>query len=124
AGRDVGRRSDRGDLRRRSGTRRPARPGVYRRGNRGGLGAPRGARPRGSPAGARLRLGRGGTANRGGLQGGSRVTQPLVVVDADVLGRQRTGDETYVENLLARLPVLAGGDLRFAALTRRPELVP
>ena len=52
------------------------------------------------------------------------MTQPLVVVDADVLGRQRTGDETYVENLLARLPVLAGGDLRFAALTRRPELVP
>jgi glycosyltransferase involved in cell wall biosynthesis len=52
------------------------------------------------------------------------VSAPLVVVDADVLGRQRTGDETYVENLLQRLPGLAGGDLRFAALTRRPELVP
>jgi len=52
------------------------------------------------------------------------VTAPLVVVDADVLGRQRTGDETYVENLLQRLPALAGGDVRFAALTRRPELVP
>jgi glycosyltransferase involved in cell wall biosynthesis len=52
------------------------------------------------------------------------VSAPLVVVDADVLGRQRTGDETYVENVLQRLPALAGGDLRFAALTRRPELVP
>jgi glycosyltransferase involved in cell wall biosynthesis len=50
--------------------------------------------------------------------------RPLVVVDADVLGRQRTGDETYVENLLGLLPELAGGELRFAALTRRPDLVP
>jgi glycosyltransferase involved in cell wall biosynthesis len=49
---------------------------------------------------------------------------PLIVVDADVLGRQRTGDETYVENLLRHLPALAGGDLRFAAITRRPDLVP
>jgi glycosyltransferase involved in cell wall biosynthesis len=49
---------------------------------------------------------------------------PLVVVDADVLGRQRTGDETYVENLLSRLPALAGDDFRFAAITRRPDLVP
>jgi glycosyltransferase involved in cell wall biosynthesis len=49
---------------------------------------------------------------------------PLVVVDADVLGRRRTGDETYVANLLRLLPQLAGGDLRFAAVTRRPELVP
>jgi len=52
------------------------------------------------------------------------VTAPLVVIDADVLGRQRTGDETYVENLLRRLPGLAGDELRFAALTRRPDLVP
>jgi glycosyltransferase involved in cell wall biosynthesis len=49
---------------------------------------------------------------------------PLVVVDADVLGRKRTGDETYVENLLACLPAAAGGELRFAAITRRPDLVP
>jgi glycosyltransferase involved in cell wall biosynthesis len=48
---------------------------------------------------------------------------PLVVVDADVLGRERTGDETHVENLLRRLP-LAAQDLRFAAVTRHPELVP
>jgi glycosyltransferase involved in cell wall biosynthesis len=51
------------------------------------------------------------------------VTQ-LVVVDADVLGRQRTGDETYVDNLLRRLPQQAGGDIEFAALTRHPDLVP
>ena len=48
----------------------------------------------------------------------------LVVVDADVLGRRRTGDETYVLNLLRHLPAAAAGRLRFAALTRRPDLVP
>jgi len=48
---------------------------------------------------------------------------PLVLVDADVLGRQRTGDETYVEQLLRALPGVAP-DLRFAAVTRRPDLVP
>ncbi len=48
----------------------------------------------------------------------------LVVIDADVLGRHRTGDETYVQNLLRRLPPLAGDEFRFAALTRRPDLVP
>jgi glycosyltransferase involved in cell wall biosynthesis len=51
------------------------------------------------------------------------VTAPLVVIDADVLGRRRTGDETYVEQLLRTLPRVAG-DFRFAALTRRPDLVP
>ena len=49
---------------------------------------------------------------------------PLVVIDADVLGRERTGDETYVENLLRTLPAVSAGELRFAAITRRPELVP
>jgi glycosyltransferase involved in cell wall biosynthesis len=48
---------------------------------------------------------------------------PLVAVDADVLGRHRTGDETYVAGLLRHLPAVAP-DLRFAAVTRRPELVP
>jgi glycosyltransferase involved in cell wall biosynthesis len=47
----------------------------------------------------------------------------LVVVDADVLGRERTGDETYVRNLLRELGSLAE-DLRIAAVTRRPDLVP
>jgi glycosyltransferase involved in cell wall biosynthesis len=45
-----------------------------------------------------------------------------VLIDADVLGRQRTGDETYVENLLRQLPE-AAPDLYFAAVTRRPERV-
>jgi glycosyltransferase involved in cell wall biosynthesis len=50
---------------------------------------------------------------------------PLVVVDADVLGRQRTGDETYVRNLLRELPSLVDEtELRLAAVTRHPELVP
>lgn len=51
------------------------------------------------------------------------MADPLVVVDADVLGRHRTGDETYVAGLLAALPRQAD-DLRLAAVTRRPDLVP
>jgi glycosyltransferase involved in cell wall biosynthesis len=51
------------------------------------------------------------------------VTTPLVVIDADTLGRQRTGDETYVENLLRELGSMTE-DVRFAAVTRQPELVP
>jgi glycosyltransferase involved in cell wall biosynthesis len=47
----------------------------------------------------------------------------VIVIDADVLGRNRTGEETYVLNLLRQLPV-AAPDLRFAAVTRHPELVP
>ena len=53
------------------------------------------------------------------------MTEPLVVVDADVLGRRRTGDETYVRNLLRELGSLgAGPGFRIAAATRHPELVP
>jgi glycosyltransferase involved in cell wall biosynthesis len=53
------------------------------------------------------------------------VSEPLVVVDADVLGRRRTGDETYVLNLLRSLGGLATeAGLRIAAVTRRPDLVP
>ena len=51
------------------------------------------------------------------------MSKPLVVLDADVLGRRRTGDETYVEQLLRTLPQVAG-DFRYAAITRRPDLVP
>ena len=51
------------------------------------------------------------------------MSDPLVVIDADVLGRRRTGDETYVAELLRALPA-AGDGLRFAAITRRPDLVP
>ena len=50
---------------------------------------------------------------------------PLVVVDADVLGRRRTGDERYVSNLLRELAAPAAeAGLRIAAVTRHPELVP
>jgi glycosyltransferase involved in cell wall biosynthesis len=52
------------------------------------------------------------------------MTPPLVLLDADVLGRERTGDETYVQNLLRQLPHAAADTLRFAAVTRHPELVP
>ena len=47
-----------------------------------------------------------------------------MLVDADVLGRRRTGDETYVANLLRELGRLAPDDLRLVAATRHPELVP
>jgi len=49
--------------------------------------------------------------------------RPLVAIDADVLGRRRTGDETYMANLLRELAPLADGE-RLAAVTRRPDLVP
>jgi glycosyltransferase involved in cell wall biosynthesis len=51
------------------------------------------------------------------------MNRPLIVLDADVLGRQRTGDESYVSALLHEL-AQHGGEFRFAAVTRHPELVP
>ena len=51
------------------------------------------------------------------------MSDPLVVVDADVLGRRRTGDEAYVAGLLGELAQKHAG-IRLAAVTRRPELVP
>lgn len=49
----------------------------------------------------------------------------VVAFDADVLGRQRTGDETYALNLLRELgPLAAAADLRLVAVTRRTDLVP
>ena len=59
---------------------RPARPGACRPLH---LGAHRRCRGRRLPESARM-------------------TEPLVVVDADVLGRRRTGDETYVREPSAR----------------------
>ena len=47
----------------------------------------------------------------------------MILVDADVLGRNRTGDETYVRELLRALPEVAGG-LRIAAIARDASLVP
>jgi glycosyltransferase involved in cell wall biosynthesis len=49
----------------------------------------------------------------------------VVVFDADVLGRHRTGDETYALNLLRELgPLTAEAGIRLVAVTRHPELVP
>jgi len=49
----------------------------------------------------------------------------VVAFDADVLGRQRTGDETYALNLLRELGRLtADTGIRLVAFTRHPELVP
>jgi glycosyltransferase involved in cell wall biosynthesis len=49
----------------------------------------------------------------------------VVAFDADVLGRQRTGDETYALNLLRELgPLAAAAEIRLVAITRHPERVP
>ena len=49
----------------------------------------------------------------------------VVVFDADVLGRQRTGDETYALNLLRELgSLVSDASIRLVATTRRPDLVP
>jgi glycosyltransferase involved in cell wall biosynthesis len=48
---------------------------------------------------------------------------PRVLVDADVLGRQRTGDESYVTNLLRELGT-DGHGVDVEAVTRHPALVP
>jgi glycosyltransferase involved in cell wall biosynthesis len=47
----------------------------------------------------------------------------VILIDADALGRQRTGNETYVRELLRALDGRAP-DLHLAAVTRHPELVP
>lgn len=52
------------------------------------------------------------------------MSPPLVLIDADVLGRRRTGDETYVASLLRGLAAADHDDIRFGAITRRPDLVP
>ena len=49
----------------------------------------------------------------------------VVAFDADVLGRQRTGDETYALNLLRELGALVStAGIRLVGITRRPDLVP
>jgi alpha-1,3-rhamnosyl/mannosyltransferase len=49
----------------------------------------------------------------------------VVAFDADVLGRERTGDETHVRNLLRELgPLAAEAGIRIVAVTRHPELAP
>src|SRR5439155_25493532 len=102
---------------------RSARTRLDCRGHRAGVRAPRRAgRARAGP-GPRVHVGPRRRGDVPGVCGGAGV-KPLVVIDADVLGRQRTGAETYVENLLRQLPALGGGEFRFVAITRRPDLVP
>src|SRR5206468_2053212 len=84
--------------------RRPRERRVDPRRDRTGDGAA--AAPGREVAGSR-------SADSGGLRG-ARV----IVVDADVLGRNRTGEETYVLNLLRQLPFVAP-DLTFGAVVPR-----
>ena len=78
--------------------------------------------PRPAPPRADLG-GRRGLARRG-LAGARRVSAaPLVLVDADTVGRARTGDEAYTINLLRELPDVAP-DLAFAASLRDPAAMP
>src|SRR5262249_29712012 len=80
---------------------------------------PRRDRARGEArAEARRLLGRGRGRHPGGLRG-ARV----IVIDAAGLGRGRTGAEPYVATRLRERPDAAPGP-RFAAVTRRPDLVP
>ena len=51
------------------------------------------------------------------------TSRPLVLIDADTVGRARTGDEAYTINLLRELPGVAP-DLRFAASLRDPRDMP
>ena len=48
---------------------------------------------------------------------------PLVLLDGDVVGRARTGDETYTVNLLRSLPA-ADAELRYACSLRDPAALP
>ena len=109
AGRDERRRRDGGGRRRRGGPRRPARRRVDRR------------RDRGRPTGGATSCARSASSVRGRFTweraadavepplAGARMTEPLVVVDADVLGRRRTGDETYVRQPAARARLARAG---------------
>ena len=47
----------------------------------------------------------------------------MIVLDADYLGRARTGDETYIENLLRALVPLKG-ELELGAIVRDASLLP
>jgi glycosyltransferase involved in cell wall biosynthesis len=49
--------------------------------------------------------------------------QPLVLVDADTVGRGRTGDESYTVNLLRELPA-AAPELALACVLRDPSALP
>ena len=83
--------------------------------------APRARRPAPGAA-AHAHLGGGRPCARRRLAG-ARVRRPLVLIDADTVGRARTGDESYTINLLRELPA-AATDLAFAATLRDPAAMP
>ena len=84
---------------RRRGARRPARRRGDRGRDRGGGARATSCAPSAS-SGRGVHLGGRGRGDRRRLPRGRRVK--LVVLDADVLGRRRTGDETYVREPPAR----------------------
>jgi glycosyltransferase involved in cell wall biosynthesis len=51
------------------------------------------------------------------------MSRPRVLIDADVVGRRRTGDETYTINLLRELPDVAH-DLDLSCSLRHPSTLP
>jgi glycosyltransferase involved in cell wall biosynthesis len=51
------------------------------------------------------------------------MSEPLVLVDGDTVGRRRTGDESYTVNLLRELPA-AAPELSFACSLRDPADLP
>src|SRR5206468_11314955 len=105
--------------------RRPHRRCRDRGRDRGGGPPSRRARAPRQRAGAALHLGAGRGCRRRVLSPCARMSaDPLVVIDADVLGRLRTGDESYVRNLLRCFGEIGETGLRIAAVTRHPELVP
>ena len=80
------------------------------------------ARRRGPRASCGVHL---AASRRRGRRALERPRVKVVVFDADVLGRQRTGDETYALNLLRELgPLASEASIRVVATTRRPDLVP
>src|SRR5439155_8519881 len=102
---------------------RSRRSGVDRRRARAGCCAARRALDARPGGGCTLRLGPLGRRDPRALPRCRQMSEPFVVIDADVLGRRRTGDESYISALLGELVWLDHG-LRLAAVTRRPDLVP
>ena len=87
--------------------------------------ARRARRAAASSARAAFTLGRRGRARRAASTGRPHVPDAARRRSTPTCSAgNRTGDETYVENLLRELPAARADGLRLAAVTRRPDLVP
>ena len=95
----------------------PRDPDSIARGMQRAVAAGIAARRR-APAAADFTLG-ARRAGRMSTSTGSSPHEAAVAIDADVLGRRRTGDETYVAALLRELAPIADEE-RLAAVTRHP----